>query len=111
GMFVPDPFIYLRVRGRAVIVMSDLEINRARHEATHCRVLSLSRIQRQLRSKGAKTAGYAHVIHYLFRSCGIKKAVVPHNFPFGLASDLRKLRVKLKASTQGSLFPERQVKS
>ena len=23
GMFVPDPFIYLRVRGREIIVMSD----------------------------------------------------------------------------------------
>ena len=43
NMFVPDPFIYLRLRGRAVIVMSDLEIDRARKQAPHCRVLSLSR--------------------------------------------------------------------
>ncbi|MEY2466936.1 MAG: hypothetical protein QOD03_1457, partial [Verrucomicrobiota bacterium] len=30
GMFVPDPFIFLRLRGRDFIVMSDLEIDRAR---------------------------------------------------------------------------------
>jgi len=30
GMFVPDPFIYLRIRGREMVVMSDLEIDRAR---------------------------------------------------------------------------------
>lgn len=32
GLFAPDPFIYLRLRGRALIVMSDLEIDRARRE-------------------------------------------------------------------------------
>ena len=33
GMFVPDPFVYLRVRGREMIVISDLEIDRARRQA------------------------------------------------------------------------------
>ena len=37
GMFVPDPFIYLRLRGRATVVMSDLEIDRARRQCPHCR--------------------------------------------------------------------------
>src|SRR5207249_11817949 len=41
GMFVPDPFIYLRLRSRSYIVMSDLEIDRAHRHAPHCRVLSL----------------------------------------------------------------------
>ena len=39
GMFVPDPFIYLRLRGRAYIVLSDLEIDRAAAAAPHCRAL------------------------------------------------------------------------
>ena len=43
GMFVPDPFIYLRLNGKCHIVMNDLEINRARKQARHCRVLSLTR--------------------------------------------------------------------
>jgi Xaa-Pro aminopeptidase len=38
GMFVPDPFIYLSIRGRSFIVMSDLEIDRAKAQAPHCRV-------------------------------------------------------------------------
>ncbi|NDE30164.1 MAG: hypothetical protein EB076_08875, partial [Flavobacteriia bacterium] len=33
GMFVPDPFIYLRVRGRSFLCMSDLELDRAAKEA------------------------------------------------------------------------------
>ena len=33
GMFVPDPFIFLRTRGRDYVVMSDLEIDRARRHS------------------------------------------------------------------------------
>ena len=50
GMFVPDPFIYARVNGRAHIVMSDLEMDRAREEAAHCRVVSLTRLQRAIKA-------------------------------------------------------------
>src|SRR5881397_3083190 len=89
GMFVPDPFIYLRVNGKPHIVMSDLEIDRARHEAPHCRVVSLSRLQRKVRSDGHKAAGLPQVIRLLLRSKGFNRAVVPQAFPLGLARDLR----------------------
>ncbi len=39
GLFVPDPFIYLHAGGRPLIVMSDLEIDRARAQAPHCRIV------------------------------------------------------------------------
>ena len=39
-MFVPDPFIYVRLDGKCHVVMSDLEIDRARVQTPHCRVLS-----------------------------------------------------------------------
>lgn len=39
GMFIPDPFIFLRLRGRDHLVVTDLEVDRARREAPHCRVL------------------------------------------------------------------------
>jgi Xaa-Pro aminopeptidase len=110
GMFVPDPFIYFQTHGIAHIVMSDLEIDRARQEARHCRVLSLSRIQRHLQKKGLKKLGFAQVIRHLFSERGLKKAVVPHHFPFGLANELRKLKLKIKPR-QGAFFPQRLIKS
>src|ERR1039457_1256973 len=61
GMFVPDPFIFLRSRGRNYIVMSDLEIDRARKQAPHLHVLSLSRYQRKLRVARAKRPGIPDV--------------------------------------------------
>ena len=45
-LFVPDPFIYLRLHGRDYVVMSDLEIDRARKQAKHCRVLPLTAMVR-----------------------------------------------------------------
>jgi len=56
-MFVPDPFIYLRINAKCHIVMSDLEIDRARKQAGHCRVLSWSHYTRKLKQRGAKPRG------------------------------------------------------
>src|SRR5690349_24593848 len=67
GMFVPDPFIFLRVRGRNYLVMSDLEIDRARQQAPHCHVLSLSDYQKKLRTAGIKHFGFAAVIQRLLK--------------------------------------------
>ena len=52
GMFVPDPFIYLRLKGKCHVVMNDLEIDRARKEARHCKVISWSQCAKQLEREG-----------------------------------------------------------
>src|SRR5580765_4020006 len=78
GMFVPDPFIYLRLRGRATIVMSDLEIDRARKQAPHCRAISLSKCQKKLRAAGVKSPGLSDVVRLILRERGIRRVIVPH---------------------------------
>jgi Xaa-Pro aminopeptidase len=109
GLFVPDPFIYLRAGGRPLIVMSDLEIDRARKQAPHCRAASLSAYQQKLRRDGVKSPRYAHVIRQILREQKLRRAIVPDNFPLGLAKDLKKLGVKLKPRV--SFFPKREIKS
>jgi Xaa-Pro aminopeptidase len=109
GLFVPDPFIYLRAGGRPLIVLSDLEIDRARKQAPHCRAVSLSAYQQKLRRDGVKSPRYAHVIRQILREQKIRRVVVPDNFPLGLAKDLKKLGIKLKPRT--SFFPKRETKS
>ena len=110
GMFVPDPFIYLRLRGRDYIVMSDLEFDRARKQAPHCRVLSLQRYQQKLRREGVKNPGFSDVIAAILRERRVGRLVVPQNFPYGLAADLRRRRIALKPRP-GNFFPEREQKS
>jgi len=110
GMFVPDPFIYFRLRRRPTIVMSDLEIDRARKQAPHCRVISLSALHQKLEQTGVKEPKLAHVIQAFLQQRGLRKVSVPHNFPLGLASELKRLGVSA-AAKPGGFFPEREQKS
>ncbi len=110
GMFVPDPFIYLRLKGKCHVIMNDLEIDRAREQARHCRVISLSQCVRALRKDGCQKPGIAHVIRHVLRSKRVESVMVPENFPLGLARELGKLKVRLSVR-QGTFFPARRRKS
>jgi Xaa-Pro aminopeptidase len=110
GMFVPDPFIYLRIRGRSHIVMSDLEIDRARRQAPHCSVLSLAKYQKHLRDQGVKRPSLTQVIRLILREKRAGSVLVPGNFPLGLATELKGLHVGIRARP-GSFFAEREFKS
>jgi Xaa-Pro aminopeptidase len=110
GLFVPDPFIYLRAAGRPLIMMSDLEIDRARVQAPHCHVVSLSRFQQKLRAQGIPRPSLAHVIRLVLRENGVRRATVPAQFPLGLTRDLEKLGVRVRPRP-GCFFPEREIKS
>ncbi len=110
GMFVPDPFIYLKLGTRATIVMSDLEIDRARKQSPHCRAISLSQCQRKLRAAGVKSPGLAEVVRLLLRERSVRRVTVPHNFPLGLAVELKRLGVTVQAR-RGGFFPQREQKS
>src|ERR1017187_3410609 len=110
GMFVPDPFIYLRVRGKNYIVMSDLEIDRARAQAPHCHTLSLSQYQEKLRPAGVRKTGFSQIIQFLLREKQVRSVTVPNNFPLGLANELQRLGVRIR-TRPGGFFPEREQKS
>ncbi len=110
GMFVPDPFIYLRLREKNFIVMNDLEIDRARRQADHCHVLPLSRYQKQLAARHPKRTGFAHVIQSILKEKRIQPILfVPANFPLSLAKELKRLKIKVKV--KNDFFSEREIKS
>ena len=110
GMFVPDPFIYLRLRGRASIALSDLEIDRARKQAPHCRAVSLTAHLKKLRGTGVKSPKLSDVVNAILRQSGTRRVTVPHNFALGHATELKRLGISVKVK-DGGFFPEREVKS
>jgi len=109
-MFVPDPFIYLRIRGKCQIIIGDLEVDRARAEARHCRVTSLRQLQKRLERAGQKDISLPQVIRFILRTARLKKICVPDNFPLGLARELGRLKIKVKVK-HGALFPAREFKN
>ena len=89
GFFVPDPFIFFQHKKTSYVVMSDLEIDRAKKQARADRVLSLSLYQKKLRKKGIATPATIDVLDLLFRERGIRSLIVPANFSALLADQLR----------------------
>jgi Xaa-Pro aminopeptidase len=110
GMFVPDPFIFLEHRGRRHLVMSDLEIDRARKEAPGCKVHPLRKYQEAARKNGVARPTHTDVIPLFLRELGVRKVMVPSNFPLGVAEDLRARGLRV-APVRDPLFPERECKS
>src|SRR5688572_10149192 len=108
-MFVPDPFIYLRLRGKCYIVMSDLEIDRAREQAPHCTVVSFTQCRKQLEKQRRKVT-HAQIIRLLLGRAGIRRVCVPYNFSYGLACDLRRMGIRVSARN-GTFFQQRERKN
>ncbi|MEK6784424.1 MAG: aminopeptidase P family protein, partial [Nitrospirota bacterium] len=59
----PDPFIYLEIKGERLMVMSDLEMDRARTQASVDRVLSYSEIEQKAKKQGIKDPTAVDIVH------------------------------------------------
>ena len=103
GFFAPDAFIYFEIAGKKYVVMSDLEIDRARRVATVDRVLSLNRYQKKF---GVRKL--VDVLPELLREFDVRSVEVPVDFPIGLAKRLRGFRIIVKPDP---FFPAREIKS
>jgi len=111
GVFIHDPFIYLHIKGRCHVVVSDLELNRARKQAPKCRVIPLSQCWNKLKAQGVRSyRDTAQVIRLLLKEKGLRRISVPEHFPLGLARKLRRLDIKVKVAKHG-VFPQRVLKS
>src|SRR5437764_5855373 len=82
--FAPDPFIFIEKRGKRYLVMSDLEMDRAKDQAHVDKVLSYSDYVRRLQSKGSQPPVISHVLFEIFKDLGIRGVDVPATFPLGL---------------------------
>ena len=103
----PDPFIYLEIKGERILVMSDLEMDRAKSQASVDRVLSYSEIERRVKSQGIAEPGSVDIVHVVLHDAGITQLLVPSNFPFSHAIRLQALGYRIEAKREP--FYERRV--
>ena len=93
----PDPFIYLEIKGERLMVMSDLEMDRARDQASVDRVLSYSEIEQKAKKQGIKAPTTIDIVHVVLeRVQSQTPAWCPANFPFIYATRLQELGYSLK---------------
>lgn len=111
GFFAPDPFVFIQsTPGRRIMVMSDLEIDRARATGNADRVLSMSHYTTLAQKRLRRTPAPGDIIAEVLRDLRIRHVHVPSGFSTGVADRLRTHGIRVDAAP-GSLFPERVHKS
>ncbi|MBM4124535.1 MAG: aminopeptidase P family protein [Nitrospira sp.] len=106
----PDPFIFIEIKGERLMVMSDLEMDRARSQATVDRVLSYSEVERRLRAQGLSEPGTADVVHAVLQDQGVKSLLVSGAFPYIHAAKFLELGYRLSTKKE-PFFEQRVVKT
>jgi Xaa-Pro aminopeptidase len=107
--FAPDPFLLVVKGERKILVMSDLEIDRARRQASVDRVLSWRSMSRAIEAKG-DVPTVARVIAEVLSGLKSRSFEVPRDFPLGLATELGALGLRPKVGPE-PFWPEREVKT
>src|ERR1700704_5712443 len=72
-----DPFIFLQRKGKRTLVLSDLEIDRARRTAEADEFVSFNHLEREAQGKDKQLPPYEKVLAYFLHKRGVKRAVVP----------------------------------
>jgi Xaa-Pro aminopeptidase len=108
GFFAPDPFLFVQKGSTRILVMSDLELGRAKKQASVDRVLSWSKIAAPVEKEGRK-APPSEVIALALRQLGITRAEVPQSFPLGLAMELDARGIRLDLGPD-PFWPGREIK-
>src|SRR3954469_8053518 len=108
--FAPDPFIFIQQRGKQYLVMNDLEIDRAKSEASVDKVLPYSDYVRRKQKEGIAFPTPGDVLSEVFKDLKIKSIEVPGTFPVGLADQLRSMKIKVQPAAE-PFWPEREVKN
>src|SRR5437870_2318534 len=108
--WAPDPFIFLQKNGKRTLVLSDLEIDRARRQAKADEFVAYSDLERELQGKWRKVPGYEKVLVHFLRCRDVRSAIVPSSFPLGYAQELSANKIKLQP-TNGQFWSQRARKS
>ncbi len=110
GMFVPDPFTFLQADGRTTIMMSDLEIDRARAQSKADEVVSLTDYADRAKGSGNADPGLVDAVVELLRDREVKCVRVPNGFPLGYADRLRERGFEVR-SKDDPFWDQRPVKT
>ena len=106
----PDAFIFVQINGQRTLIMSDLEIDRAKAQSTVDEVLSYAKLARQIKLRGVKDPTMCDVVDEFLRSKLIQEVEVPMDLGVGYADGLRQRGYRVTPKP-GPFFPERMIKT
>lgn len=105
GFQAPDEFVYAEIGNEKLVVVSILELERAKREARRdVRIVDRMDLLRDVPPQDR------NVLLQLSRRCGVSRWLVPERFPLACADLLRENGIEVEA-VRGAFFPERAIKS
>ena len=109
-IFIGDPFIFLQQKGKRILVLSDLEIDRAKKNAKADEFVMFNQLEREVQGQAKKAPPYEKVLAHFLAKRGVKRALVPANFPLGFANEIKRNGIALETSN-GLFWPAREKKT
>ncbi len=109
-IFIGDPFVFFQIGKRKFMVLSDLEIDRAKRVARVDKVLSLSAENARFKKKHGRAPQNMELVEFLLRERGVKSILVPSTFPVAHADKLRAKKFRVVVC-EGGFYPERETKT
>ena len=106
----PDPFIFIQYNSRKTLVMSDLELDRAKAQAHVDAVLSYSQYEQRLKANGAASPSILDVVEAVLKEQGVKQFLVPETFGLRHADGLRSKGFVITTKPD-PIFEERVIKT
>jgi Xaa-Pro aminopeptidase len=106
----PDPFVFVQTHGKKYILVSDLEIDRARKQASVHGVFSVSRLAAEYKQKHRKPCSFIELVLYFLKKLGVLGVTVPGNFQAQHYEPLKRAGLYIQYKT-GVFFEKRLVKS
>ncbi|MHB8544061.1 MAG: hypothetical protein ACYC9S_08705, partial [Leptospirales bacterium] len=109
GFLTPDPYVFFEHSGESSILVSDLEVDRAKKQARVDHVLPTRAWEKTLSSQG-KPASTTNIVSAFLGERNISAVLVPFDFPAGYAEGLRQNGIRVVPGS-GPFFPERALKT
>jgi len=106
----PDSFVFIQIRNQKFLLMSDLEVDRARSQATVDRVFSTSKLAANFRRRMEKRSSFVDLIGNFLAQRKVKDLLVPSDFPTFYADAFRSLKFHI-ATKPDPFFDQRVIKS
>src|SRR5574341_940564 len=106
----PDPFVFLWHGDEKILMMSDLELDRARSQAAVDRVLPTREYEERAKRTGVERPGVLDALHELLKERDVRSVLVPGNLPIEHGDGLREQGIHVQVKRE-PFFEERLVKS
>jgi Xaa-Pro aminopeptidase len=106
----PDPFVFVWTKEEKVLLMSDLEVDRARAQAQVDTVLPIRSYEERAKASGIERPSVVDAACAFFEERGIRSVVVPGGFPIEHGDALRARSVEVQVRRE-PFFEERLVKT